>query len=278
MNIAVSIVMPFYNGEKYLREAIDSILNQTFKDFELLALDDGSTDASVSVVNSYNDSRIRLIQCEHNFIATLNHGLKEAKGKYIARMDADDITMPERLEKQYTFMETHSEVDVCGSWAEIFGEGEGTIQVNTDHVSIVSGLLLGNGMIHPTTMIRSATLTKYDLKYLEYAWAEDYKLWVDMALAGASFANLPEVLIRYRRSPSQVTQRNWEQMMKTTVQIRLEYAEGVMNSMCEYDERYLKLFDEAIGLWKSKLFDLNTLCQLIYTTYKHDITKGIKYE
>jgi len=114
----ISVVMAVYNGEKYLREAIDSILNQTFNDFEFIIINDGSTDDSAEIIKSYNDPRIILIQQENKGLAAaLNEGIKIAKGKFIARMDADDISLKTRLEKQIQFMEAHPEYVAIGSWS-----------------------------------------------------------------------------------------------------------------------------------------------------------------
>ena len=123
MNPLVTVLMPVYNGEKYLKEAIESILNQTFKDFEFLIINDGSTDNSVKIIQSFNDLRIRLIHNESNIglIKTLNKGLKLSNGKYIARMDCDDVSLPKRLSVQINFMEKHPEIGVCGSWVKIIG-------------------------------------------------------------------------------------------------------------------------------------------------------------
>lgn len=113
----VSVCMPMYNASKYLRECIDSVLAQTFKDFEFLIVDDGSDDDSVEIVKSYHDDRIRLIENTHDYIGSLNMLLDEARGKYIARMDADDVMMPERLQVQLEYMESHENIDILATSA-----------------------------------------------------------------------------------------------------------------------------------------------------------------
>ena len=115
--------MTVHNGEKHLSEAIDGILNQTFKDFEFLVIDDGSTDGSADIIQSYKDVRIRFISNGKNLSVpvSLNMGLNLARGEYIARMDCDDISLPQRLEKQVQFMDANPEVGVCGTWLETFG-------------------------------------------------------------------------------------------------------------------------------------------------------------
>lgn len=119
----ISVVMPVWNATKYLPQSIESILNQNFDDFELIIIDDGSTDRSVEIVNSYRNRDRNIVVCEnpHNFINSLNTGIALSRGEYIVRMDADDIMLPDRLEVQFCFMEENPEIDVCGSWMEIFG-------------------------------------------------------------------------------------------------------------------------------------------------------------
>ena len=136
----ISVIMPAYNAEKYIREAIDSILAQTYTDFEFIIIDDASTDATASIVESYSDERIRFFRNEHNMgvANTLNRGLDLAVGEYIARMDSDDISLPERFAKQVEFMDTHTDVIVCGSNAIVFGDGinEYKTGVSLDNQSI----------------------------------------------------------------------------------------------------------------------------------------------
>ena len=119
----ISVVMPAYNAEKYITEAIDSILFQTFKDFEFIIINDASTDSTKDIIESYKDPRIKLVNNEQNkgVAKSLNIGISVACGKYIARMDADDIALPERFQKQFDFMEQHPNIDVCGSWAKKTG-------------------------------------------------------------------------------------------------------------------------------------------------------------
>lgn len=118
----ISVVMPTYNAEKYVEEAIKSVLNQTFDDFEFIIVDDGSMDNTVPIIRSFNDKRIKLIENKHDFIDSLNLGIENASSKYLARMDADDIMFNERLAIQYSIMEEESEITVCSSWMKALGE------------------------------------------------------------------------------------------------------------------------------------------------------------
>jgi glycosyltransferase involved in cell wall biosynthesis len=205
--------MPVYNGATYLNEAIDSILNQTYNDFEFLIIDDGSTDGSVKIIKSYDDNRIRLFENNNNLgqSETLNKGLILARGKYIARMDQDDVSMPERLERQAEFMEDNPQIGVCGSWLQLMGKFDGILELDTKSEDIKMNLLTNQNLAHPAVMIRKDTLVKYDLNYNPaYSIAQDYDLWVRM-FEFCSFANIPEALIKYRMHNNQNSKKSGEQ-------------------------------------------------------------------
>lgn len=266
----LSIVMPVYNVPAgYLQEAMDSILDQTFVDFELIIVDDGSTDDSISIVKSYNDSRIRLIQNNHDFIGSLNIGMAAARGKYIVRMDADDIMLPCRLQVQYEFMEKHLKIAVCGSWIEKFGNDERIVQLPGEHEQIVTSMLLSNPMAHPSVMIRKNVFEQLGMELYkrEYPCAEDYKLWTDLALKGYHFANIPEVLLRYRCSEHQVTHTKWNTMLQSTQKIQAEYAEEIMEQIVSQEKRYMDFFNSLIDLSNEGLLPLNGLLNIVYRIY-----------
>jgi len=270
----ISLVMPVYNASAYLLEAMESILGQTFTNFELLLIDDGSTDNSIEIVKNYHDRRIRLIANTHDFISSLNKGIEAAKGKYIARMDADDIMLPHRLETQFKYMETHTYIDICGSFAEGFGEREFIVLQPVEHVDIISSMLRTNPIIHPTVMIRyckfrqSGCLYKYG-----YPCAEDYKLWTDLSLQGFKFSNIPEPLLRYRISPQQVTRVSENDMLISSVKIGLEYAESVMEKMIEKEEQYVVLFNSLTQLYNNELLGHDALLHTIYSVYREFLNK-----
>jgi glycosyltransferase involved in cell wall biosynthesis len=209
----ITVLMPVYNGATYLNDAIDSILNQTFSDFQFLIIDDGSTDDSVKIIKSYDDYRIRVVKNKNNLgqSATLNKGLELARGKYIARMDQDDISMPERLKKQFEFMENKSDIDVCGSWIQLMGKYDGIVELETDSERIKINLLTNQNLAHPAVMIRKSTLVKYELSYNPtFTIGNDYDLWVRM-FDYCSFANLPEPLLKFRMHDNQYSKILWEQ-------------------------------------------------------------------
>jgi len=203
----ISVLMPVFNAEKYLREAIESILNQTFTDFEFIIINDGSTDGSKDVILSYSDPRIKYVENETNLglIQTLNNGIHLCRGQYIARMDADDISMPNRLKSQYHFMERHPEVGVCGTWAKVI-DANNTVKdkiVNQTRPVFVSiHLLFSVPLVHPSCFIRTTLLQKHP--YHPVSAAEDYDLWCCLNDL-TQIANIPTFLLYYRWHESNVS-------------------------------------------------------------------------
>lgn len=208
----VTVLMSVYNGEEYLEEAIASILNQTFRDFEFLIIDDSSTDGTAVILASYSrsDSRVIVVTNESNIglPRSLNKGLALAHGKYIARMDADDISLPERLEKQVQCMDNNPEIGVCGSWFKKIGNVKLSkcTTLPEKHDDIFAAMLFGNHIGHPTVIIRKKTIIGLGQFYNEeFRFAEDYEYWARLAIVGVKFANIGEVLLNYRIHEKQVT-------------------------------------------------------------------------
>lgn len=200
----ITIVMPVWNAQKTVIQAVESILNQTYTNFEFLIFDDCSTDNTGHLLKNINDSRIKIFRNKANKRVAwcMNHAIKIAKGKYLARMDADDISLPERLDKQVTFLETHQKVGVCGSFMTLLGDMEGKLwTVPTDSKQIKADSLFYNPIFQPTTMFRLSLFKKYQLFYeskfdVNEQKCEDYSLWV-RCLNYFDFANLDEVLVKY---------------------------------------------------------------------------------
>lgn len=222
----ITILMPVRNGEKYIKESIDSILKQTFTDFELLIMDDGSTDRTVERIERYTDERIRLIRRKHNFIRNLNEGLELALGAYIARMDADDIMHTERLRIQLKRMKKNPNITVCGTWAKIFSDkGNERNVFHFGHEIIcepVLELLKYNMLLHPSVMVKKEFLFNHHIKYQNYPYVEDYKLWFDIAKAGGILFVEPQELKMLRRSDTQVTVTKKEEMFLGSIRLRKE--------------------------------------------------------
>lgn len=201
--VLISVVMPVYNSQQYLSEAIESILNQTFSNFEFIIINDGSTDKSEEIILSYTDKRIVYIKNATNLqiVESLNKGLSIAKGKYIARMDADDISLPQRLKKQFLFMEKNPNIAVLGSWYETFGDSHEIFRPLPSDCEIKTKLLFDSPFSHPTVMFRASSLMHFSYTN-QYNKAEDYALWISMSPT-CTFANLPEVLLMYRYHQNQ---------------------------------------------------------------------------
>jgi len=210
----VSVVMPAYNAEKYIEEAIDSILNQTFSDFEFIIINDGSTDQTEKIIVSYIDSRIIYLKNEKNsgIVVTLNKGLAVAKGEYIARMDSDDISLPERFEKQVQYMDEYPNVGVLGTGITIFGENipDQNRIFTTNDDQLKAELIFSSCIAHPTAMIRRSVLDQYHLIYnSEFAGAEDYCLWWSIAKV-SSITTISDCLLKYRMHTLQITKKKDE--------------------------------------------------------------------
>ncbi len=226
----VSVVMPVYNGEPYLQEAIDSVLRQTFGDLELLVIDDGSTDGSKEIVRSYSDPRLRFIALDQNrglpFVR--NIGLTESGGEYIAWADCDDINAPERVALQVAYMDSHPELGACGSYVLRFGGPRPGIKtVHTEHDPIRAGLLFRSEIMNPSAMIRSRVVRENDLKYRAVmTHAEDYDFWQRLCVR-AKLGNIPRVLVRYRLRPDSALSTLSQDPVTEQLHIQI-YKEGLL--------------------------------------------------
>lgn len=206
----VTVLVSVYNAEIFLKEAINSVLNQTFKDFELLMIDDGSVDKSLKVIKSYEDKRIKIVIHKNNrgLIFSLNEGLKLSRGKYIVRMDSDDISLPTRILEQVDFMEKNRQVVACGAWAEAIDENG----VFMFKMKSPAGLLLKYNFWKPTPLIHpSVIMRKSMLKGFRFSktatMAEDYDLWLRLNRRHKLF-NLSKFLIRYRIHRKSISHKN----------------------------------------------------------------------
>lgn len=220
----VTVLMPVYNGEKHLRESIGSILDQTLEDFEFWIINDGSTDGSERIVNSYNDSRIKLLRNEMNIgiAETLNRHIRQVRSKYIARMDADDIAFPARLQKQVRFMDENPEVGVCGTWMRLFGDTESIMRYPASHALIKIDMLFCCPIAHPTVMMRKSIAEEVNILYrTDFQAAQDYELW-SRVIDVVRFANLQEVLLKYRTHKDQVCHYRKETQLAFSRSVRLE--------------------------------------------------------
>lgn len=205
----VSIVMPLYNAEAFLAEAIESILAQTLKEWEFIIVLDGCTDNTESIINHYRDDRFVIIKHETNLGLQigLNRGLAVARSPFFARMDGDDICEPTRLERQLDFFSANPEVSIVGTYADyINGHGRHTrpyFPFPTTHEEIKNAFRTYNCIAHPTTIIRTERLAAIDGYNPDMTAAEDLELWLRSLARGLKFANIPEILYHYREHASQ---------------------------------------------------------------------------
>jgi hypothetical protein len=220
----VSVVMPVFDGETYLAQAIESVLGQTFQDFELIAVDDGSHDGSSAIVERFSreDPRVRLISNEKNLgiSATLNHGWRAARAPLIARLDADDISLPDRLARQVAFLDAHPSVAVVGGalvTMDATGRRGSVIRFPTTSRAIRSTLLRHNCLAHPSVMLRRVALEA--VGGYRFDCHEDYDLWLRLS-ERFELANLPEPLILYRLHPGQISMLALEERERPRLAVR----------------------------------------------------------
>lgn len=217
-----SIIMPTYNTpESYLRSAIESILNQTFTNFEFIIIDDGSISSPQNIIKSYKDNRIIFLENDNNMgvAGTLNKGIDSATGDYIVRMDSDDISFKNRLLDSYNFIQENPNIDIFGSFRRNFGEDSKIRTHYTDNEDIRATLLFTSPFSHPTVVMKRDTLLKHSLKYNINQKAEDYDLWIRSALnKDVIFGNIPKALLKYRVHENQTTRIN-DKISKSTSSI-----------------------------------------------------------
>lgn len=231
----VTILLPAYNAALYLRDSLDSIMRQVFKDFDVLLIDDGSMDDTSKIAIEYSniDRRIKYYKNEKNIglIKTLNKGLSLAKGEYIVRMDADDIMFDDRLYKQVKYMDSNPECFVCGGQMEYIGGLTGMAPILPQKYEDLLYLSLINcPLYHPTTIIRNSAIKQFGLKYNDsYKHAEDYKFWSDIIFSHPnSIANIKDVVLFYRISNNQITAKYSDEQDLISKIVRRENVQHVL--------------------------------------------------
>lgn len=221
----VTVLLPVRDGRAFLAEAIDSVLAQTLRDLELLVVDDGSTDGSGRIACRRGDPRVRVVRNDRplGLVASLNRGLELARGTYVARMDADDVSLPERLSRQVDFLDAHPEVGACGTFVVLAGRVEERVRAYpTAPEDVRCRLLFETALAHPTVCLRRETFARHGLRYDPvYPHAEDYALW-RRASALFPICNLGEPLLRYREHPDSVTRRCPQEQQASVARIHRE--------------------------------------------------------
>jgi glycosyltransferase involved in cell wall biosynthesis len=282
----ISVILPVYNGELYLQAALDSLYTQSFGDFEIIAINDGSTDASLEILNRQSDQRLRILDNNGNkgLSFSLNRALGEADGAYIARMDADDLSFSDRFQKQIDFLEKNKSVDICGSFVKLIDE-RGWIYRQVDYPvddeTIRATMIFSSPLVHPSVMFHKSLLSNKDFYYRNIA-GEDYELWSRLP-SNIKFANIPEYLLGYRagfgRGSNEVKIETQEESKKVQIKLVAKYffepsadEAYIHHDLFRYPESYNqdnidKYFDWLLKLQKSnqekKVFNTKVFRQVL---------------
>uniref|UniRef100_C6E5U5 Glycosyl transferase family 2 n=1 Tax=Geobacter sp. (strain M21) TaxID=443144 RepID=C6E5U5_GEOSM len=280
---SVSWVVPVFNQAQYLAGALESMLAQTFEDFELVVVDDGSTDQSAAIVRSFKDPRIVLLEnsCNQGVSRSLNRGIRAALGKYIARMDGDDLSTPDRLARQVAFMEDNPAIAVCGSHVETFGAESRLVKRPVGSAAIKCFLLAGPPFTHPSVMLRRSVLEQHRLFYDEgMGAAQDYDLWFRL-LQVAPGGNVDAVLLRHRLHEEQVSKDRWREQEANAAKVRGEVLSllGVVFDAEEL-ERHTRLFRDLLlpdaghlewaAAWLENIYRRNHLARVFEERALHE--------
>lgn len=247
----VSVLMPVYKtNEKYLREAIESILNQTYRDFEFLILDDCPNDTRESIVKSYNDERIKYFKNEVNLgiSKTRNKLIGLSSGEYLAVFDHDDISLPTRFEKEVEYLDSHPDVGVVScNFKTLIKQKETSLPNNDEDIKL--GLMSGCVILHPASMIRKSVLIDNNIRYEEeFSPAEDYMMWCRL-IKYTKFHNIKEILFNYRDHTQNITHTQNAKMLKVDILIK-----SIIKK--EYEDLYNNFLSLSKQIYYFKLFNL----------------------
>lgn len=234
----VTVLMPTYNVAPYVKEAIDSVLQQTYNDFELLIIDDCSTDDTISVVRGINDPRIRIVQNDKNvgLAENLNRGLSYIFTEYVARMDGDDIAEPFWLEREVAILDSHPDIGICSGGFERFGTVKSLVRFPEQHEDCMANMLFECSVIVPT--FRMSLYRDYGLRYNTDAFpAEDYRFWAE-CLRVTRIYNIQETLFHYRMHPTQICTARREEQQRKVAQVRRYMLEWLSEDFAEEEKVY----------------------------------------
>ncbi len=271
----ISVVMPVYNASDHVAEAVNSILAQSYGNLEVICVDDGSTDNSVEVINRLCaiDPRVRLLQNKSNvgISSTLNHGIAESKGQFIARMDSDDIALPERIALQKQLLDAHPEIHIVGSWIQLFGAVE-SVWHYRQHDAFIKALLLfrTNGFPHNSILLRKSFYQKYQYDPA-FDNVEDTELWCRAIISDPAmkFANIPKVLTRYRMHSGQTSSTKKARQMALYKKIITGYLEYFCGDLTEQQlQLHYHLIEPSAGLDLALLSQIGEWNQYLYSKYQ----------
>jgi glycosyltransferase involved in cell wall biosynthesis len=265
----ISIIMANYNNEKYIKDSIDSIINQSFCDWELIVVDDSSTDNSVNIIKEYNDDRIILVENKHNLgpAKSRNLALTIAKGEYIAILDSDDISYKDRLKKQYEYI-IEKGVHVLGCSVQYFGKVNKKFIPKSSNRDIRTTMLTESPYVHSSVMINGNILKTFDIKYdEEFRQAQDYKLWNDLSRYKlVRFGAVNETLVKYRVHSNQITSKSLDkQKNNATKVLKMQ----LMNIGMEVNDTDFDLYQKFIFDNKFlKNSDFSKVLDICFNIYK----------
>jgi glycosyltransferase involved in cell wall biosynthesis len=265
--------MSVYNGEKYLRKAVESILNQTYTDFEFILIDDGSQDCSRQIMDSYHDPRIVRLNNPQNMglVYSLNVGLRVAQGVYIARQDADDTSLPERLAKQVSFLDTHPEIGVLGTGVQIvdsFGNASNTVQSPTEPEVLRWRMCFFNPFVHSTVMMRRQIVKQVGGYSSDMVHAEDYDLWRRLSYV-TRLSNLQDVLLQFRKHDASISNRHVSEQRQNGIQICRLMISHVLN-----EEVPAGIVNHLWCQEFQTVYEVRQAAKLIYRVYKAIVSNG----
>lgn len=204
--IRASFIIPVRNGEEHIVPALESLIEQSSTEFEVIVVNDQSTDATVARISALGEGRVRVLNTkpgDSGIVSALNAGIAASRGEFLVRMDADDLSTPQRLERQLRYMEKHKKVAICGSWASKFGEANGSMRMPRTDAHIRAHAVFHSPFVHPSVMIRRSMFeTLGELYEHGYELAEDYRLWTQLLRLGKG-KNLRKKLLQYRVHPKQ---------------------------------------------------------------------------
>jgi len=282
-NPKVTVLMSVYNGEKYLREAIDSILNQTFKDFEFLIIDDGSTDSSADIIRSYCDPRIRVFKQENTGLTkSLNRGLNLAKGEYIVRQDADDISLPLRFEIQMEFLDKHPDVVLVSSNIE-FIDDRGKSLGESDRAAepyLIAWYLLFYNHIggHSQVVFRRQPVIDLGGYSEDLRYSQDYELWLRMTKSN-KIAILPDVLVKWRKHDDNISIKAQLEQQSIVLACSRNRLEELMNENLSMPQ-----VAELNGFWTGRyprghqISFLHNLLKRIYQSFLQELVQSAAFK
>jgi glycosyltransferase involved in cell wall biosynthesis len=251
MEPLVTVFIPVYNSEKYIKQCLDSVVNQTYRNLEILIIDDGSTDNSINIIKEFYDDRIRILQNKGNkgLPYTRNKGLREAQGKYFATLDSDDIAIKTRIEKQVSYLEKNNDIDVLTSNYQVFSSYIKKNIINNkepDETKIY--LMFGCHICNSTSMIRLQSVKKYGISYnLNCFIAQDYELWTQFSKHG-KIDHLSEILVKYRMGHENITKKTNGNKKKERKQIISNIKNELLSFYgFDFNENEKKLFNDFFG-------------------------------